>query len=162
MKLANSASLSVLTTCSSEMVSAKRRPLLMLSVVTFSRFGLIIAPFISTLTIIHQLIPITCFATMAIFNGLLMCHLNRTFWNREQPRIEKVLTPNTYRRNSAIELLRRSSTCSELSCHNSVNSACYDNPLTISITDLWSMELRLRTLEECSSSLKCGMHEQRV
>lgn len=151
LKLANSASLSILTTCSGELVTPEKRSMLMLSSACFSRFWLIFAPFIIITTKVHILIPITIFASLAVSSGMLMCFLNIHFWNDNQPKICKVPTPNTYRRKSSTILLnrRRSSCISEMSSiDNQSSDYYYDNPLTISITDLWQMDRELQSIEE--------------
>ncbi|XP_037951229.1 solute carrier family 22 member 13-like [Teleopsis dalmanni] len=153
LKLANATAQSVLITCTGELVAPEKRPMLSLSVVTFSRCCVTIAPFISTLTVFHQLIPITVFATLGVINGILMFMVNSSFWSVEQPRIEKVPTPNTYRRNSAI-VMRRVSTCSsELSSSSSVYGNIYSPQYkqTISISDLWRLDIRCQPTDECDS-----------
>ncbi|XP_037807316.1 solute carrier family 22 member 3 [Lucilia sericata] len=149
LKLANSAYLSILTTCTGQLVSPEKRSILMLSSSCFSRFWLIFAPFIIITTKIHILIPITVFASLAVSSGVLMCFLNIHFWNEEQPKICKIPTPNTYRRKSSTILLRRSSCISEMSSmENQSSEGGYDNPLTISITDLWHMDRSMDCIEE--------------
>ncbi|XP_065372163.1 solute carrier family 22 member 3 [Calliphora vicina] len=153
LKLANSAYLSILTTCTGQLVSAEKRSILMLSSSCFSRFWLVFAPFIIITTKFHILIPITVFASLAVSSGVLMCFLNIHFWNDEQPKICKIPTPNTYRRKSSTILLqrRRSSCISEMSAmenQSSEGGGGYDNPLTISITDLWHMNRGMGCIEE--------------
>ncbi|KAL9891083.1 solute carrier family 22 member 3 isoform 1-T1 [Glossina fuscipes fuscipes] len=151
LKLANSASLSVLTTCSGELVPLEQRPILMISICSFSRFCLIFAPFISITTKIHFLIPITIFATLALSNGVLMCVMNINFWNEQQAKIPKIPTPNTYRRKSSMILLQRQSsvTSGKNSNHSSDDIS---NHLTISITDLWHLDQYFQSLQETESN----------
>lgn len=155
LKLANSASLSVLTICSGELVEQNQRTILMRSILTFSRSWLIVTPFISILTKIHVLIPITIFASLAISNGLLMCYLNLNFWNDKSKKVPKVPTPNTYRRRSTIILDKRRESWggfvntamvpdmiqSGIENPNlSINHLCKKDSLTISISDLWQID----------------------
>lgn len=155
LKLANSASLSVLTTCSSELVVQNERILLMRSILTFSRGWLIVTPFISILTKIHDLIPITIFASLAISNGLLMCYLNLNFWNDKSIKVPKVPTPNTYRRRSTIILDKRRESwggfvksavipniieCNIDQSNLPANFLSKKDALTISISDLWQID----------------------
>lgn len=131
LKIANALSMSILITCTGELVTEEKRPTLMFSVVTWSRIWLLIAPFIIALSTIHKLIPVTIFAGLAVINGLFMCYINEQFWNFSHPKIERVPTLTTFRRNSAILLMKRNSTCSELNIGMST-------PPRASISDLLS------------------------
>ncbi|XP_037924364.1 solute carrier family 22 member 7-like [Hermetia illucens] len=131
LKIANALSMSILITCTGELVTEEKRPILMFSVVTWSRIWLLIAPFIIALSTIHKLIPVTIFAGLAVINGLFMCYINEQFWNFSHPKIERVPTLTTFRRNSAILLMKRNSTCSELNIGMST-------PPRASISDLLS------------------------
>ncbi|XP_067615966.1 uncharacterized protein [Eurosta solidaginis] len=147
LKFSNAVTFAVLATCTGEIVASEKRDTLMFSVLTHSRFWLIFGPYIATTIQIHHLIPITIFASLAVLTGLLLCFLNRAFWNTEQPRSVKVPTPNTYRRNSSLELLRRFSASSASSGGN-VNPGFYENGLAISISDLWLVNAQFETIAE--------------
>ncbi|XP_011179275.1 solute carrier family 22 member 3 [Zeugodacus cucurbitae] len=140
LKFATAVTFAVLATCTGEIVTAEKRPTLMYSVVTHSRFWLIFGPSIAVTINIHNLSPITVLASLAVITGVMLCFLNRAFWNMEQPRLSKVPTPNTYRRNSSAELLRRASL--------GTKSEFYDNTLTISISDLWLVKSQFETITE--------------
>ncbi|XP_050322366.1 solute carrier family 22 member 3 [Bactrocera neohumeralis] len=140
LKFATAVTFAVLATCTGEIVSSEKRPTLMYSVVTHSRFWLIFGPSIAVTIQFHNLIPITVLASLAVVTGVLLCLLNRAFWNMEKPRVAKVLTPKTYRRNSSAELLRRSSL--------GAKSEFYDNSLTISISDLWLVNSQFEAITE--------------
>ncbi|XP_004535657.1 solute carrier family 22 member 8 [Ceratitis capitata] len=140
LKFATAIAFAVLATCTGEVVTPEKRPTLMFSVVTHSRFWLIFGPTISVTIQIHYLIPITVLASLAVVTGILLCFLNRAFWNTDQPRRAKAPTPNTYRRNSSAELLRRASAGTKMEF--------YENPLTISISDLWLVNAQIETITE--------------
>lgn len=131
LKLANATSLSVLTTCTGEMVPPKKRPMLMFSVITISRIWLAIAPYILASALIHPLIPITLFAFLAVLNGGSMCYLNTKFWNESAPRIQRVPSVKTYRRKSSMLLMKRNSTSSDFDNFNS--------GMSINISDIWNL-----------------------
>ncbi|XP_054747426.1 solute carrier family 22 member 3 [Anastrepha obliqua] len=147
LKFANAVTFAVLATCTGEIVSAEKRPLLMFSVLTHSRCWVILGPFIAVTIQIHNLIPITALTSLALVTGILLCFLDRSFWTTEQPRITKVPTPNTYRRNSSLELLRRVS-ASSIGSASYTNSGFYENDLTISVSDLWLVNNQFETIME--------------
>ncbi|XP_030374193.1 solute carrier family 22 member 3 [Scaptodrosophila lebanonensis] len=147
LKFANAASIAVLSTCTGEMVSPEKRVFMLLSVVTFSRLWLIFSPFISTLTVVHRLLPITILATMGWIYGLALRRLNRYYWNTEQPHKSQVPTPRTYRRCSTTLMRRCSSTGSEIS---GSSTEIIPIPATaVSISDLW--QINFQTITECES-----------
>lgn len=140
LKFATAVTFAVLATCTGEIVTPEKRLTLMYSVVTHSRFWLIFGPSIAVTIKFHNFIPITALASLALVTGILLCFLNRAFWNMEQPRVAKVPTPNTYRRNSSAELLRRTSL--------GTKSEFYENTLTISISELWLVNSQFETITE--------------
>ncbi|BFF89375.1 solute carrier family 22 member 8 [Drosophila madeirensis] len=149
LKLANSASIAVLTTCTGEMVSSENRVLLMLSVVTFSRLCLVFCPFLSVLTVIHPLVPITIIATVGWIYGLALRRLNRYYWNTEQPHISQVPTPNTYRRHSQMILRRCSSASTEVSGYSNELLSNFERNMAVSIADIW--HINFYPINECDS-----------
>ncbi|XP_055389076.1 uncharacterized protein LOC129618333 [Condylostylus longicornis] len=131
LKMANAMSMAILTTCTKEMVKLEKRPILMFSVTTYSRLWLLFAPFITALSIIHHLIPITVFAFLGILAGLFMTFLNNSFWDDDQPKIFDVPSTEIYRKNSQIIISRRQSIVSEeldempyVSIANILSSTC--------------------------------------
>ncbi|XP_075166019.1 solute carrier family 22 member 3-like [Haematobia irritans] len=150
LKLVNSASLVILTTCSGELVTADKRPLLMASIGTFSRFWLILGPFILVFMRVNHLLPITIFATMAVSSGALMCFLNIHFCNDEQPKVLRVPTPNTYRRKSSTILLRKLSSVDEHSGleDSSTDGGCENPSFSISLEQFWEMAGNLTDTED--------------
>lgn len=131
LKLANAASMSVLITCTGEMVPLQKGPRLMFSVITLSRIWLTTAPFILSTMSIHPFIPITLFAFLAVLNGASMCYLNTKFWNENTPRIQRVPSVRTYRRKSSILLMKGNSSYS-----------CSDNDsleMYVNISDIWNL-----------------------
>ncbi|XP_037728838.1 solute carrier family 22 member 19 isoform X1 [Drosophila subpulchrella] len=137
LKVANSASIAVLTTCTSEIVSKEKRVLLLLSVISFSRMCLVFCPLLSCLTVIHHLVPITILATIGWIYGLALRRLNRYYWNTEQPQMSQVPTPNTYRRQSAIILRRCSTDSSDCSAYSNELLSNFERNMAVSIADIW-------------------------
>ncbi|KAM8706075.1 hypothetical protein ACLKA7_010374 [Drosophila subpalustris] len=149
LKFANSASIAVLTTCTGEMVSPGKRVLLMLSVVSFGRLCLVFSPLLSTLTVVHRLLPITIIATVGWVYGIAMRFLNRYYWNTEQLQVGQVPTPNTYRRNSAVILRRCSTASSDVSGYSNELIRNFEQNVAVSIADLW--HINFNTIHECDS-----------
>ncbi|KAH8420773.1 hypothetical protein KR222_004332 [Zaprionus bogoriensis] len=149
LKFANSASIAVLTTCTGEMVSPEKRVILMLSVVSFGRLCLVFSPLLSTLTVVHRLLPITIIATVGWMYGLVMRLLNRYYWNTEQVQVGQVPTPNTYRRNSAVIMRRCSTASSEVSGYSNELLRNFEQTVAVSIADLW--HINFNTIHECDS-----------
>ncbi|XP_034116834.2 LOW QUALITY PROTEIN: solute carrier family 22 member 19 [Drosophila albomicans] len=149
LKFANSASIAVLTTCTGEMVSPAKRILLMLSVVSFGRLFLVFSPLLSTLTVVHRLLPITIIATIGWVYGLIMRFLNRFYWNTEQVQVGQVPTPNTYRRNSAVIMRRCSTASSDVSGYSNELLRNFEQTVAVSIADLW--HINFNTIHECDS-----------
>lgn len=149
LKFANAASIAVLTTCTGEMVSPEKRVLLMLSVVSFGRLCLVFSPLLSTLTVVHRLLPISIIATVGWVYGLIMRLLNRYYWNTEQLQVGQVPTPNTYRRNSAVIMRRCSTASSDVSNYSNELLHNFEQTVAVSIADLW--HINFDTIHECDS-----------
>ncbi|KAH8369124.1 hypothetical protein KR009_002014 [Drosophila setifemur] len=149
LKVSNSASIAVLTTCTSEMVSTEKRVFLLLSVITFSRLCLVFCPLLSCLTVIHHLVPITILSTIGWIYGLALRRLNRYYWNADQPHISQVPTPNTYRRQSAIILRRCSTTSSNFSGYSNELLSNFERNGAVSIADIWHINFHPSSLCEC-------------
>ncbi|XP_017856517.1 PREDICTED: solute carrier family 22 member 7 [Drosophila arizonae] len=150
LKFANAASIAVLTTCTGEMVSPEKRVLLMLSVVSFGRICLVFSPLLSTLTVVHRLLPISIIATVGWVYGLFMRLLNRYYWNTEQLQVGQVPTPNTYRRNSAVIMRRCSTASSDVSNYSNELLHNFEQTVAVSIADLW--HINFDTIHECDST----------
>ncbi|XP_044313019.1 solute carrier family 22 member 3 isoform X2 [Drosophila rhopaloa] len=69
-KMAISTTLSILTTCTVELVSDDKKKITSFSTICWARFWLLGAPFIGSTVVFGQLIPQTAFASLAIFGGL--------------------------------------------------------------------------------------------
>ncbi|EDV90843.1 solute carrier family 22 member 1 [Drosophila grimshawi] len=152
LKCAHAASIAVLTTCTGEMVSPEKRVLLMFSVVSFARLCLVFSPMVSTLIVVHRLLPITIIATVGWIYGLIMCFLNRYYWNTEQQHVVQVPTPNTYGRNSAVILRYCSTSSSDVSGYSNDMQRNFVPNVTVSISDLW--HINFHTIPECDSIKK--------
>lgn len=159
LKFANAASIAVLTTCTGEMVSPEKRVFLMLSVASFGRLCLVFCPLLSTLTVVHRLLPITIIATLGWMYGLVMRFLNRYYWNTEQVQVVQVPTPNTYRRNSSVILHRCSSTASsEVSGYSNELLQNFEQKIAVSIADLW--HINFDTNPECDEDREAVIKSQ--
>ncbi|KAH8278442.1 hypothetical protein KR018_003393 [Drosophila ironensis] len=151
LKMANSATIAVLTTCTGEMVSEEKRVYLMLSVVAFSRGCLVFCPLLSCLTVVHPLVPITILSTIGWIYGLSLRRLNRYYWNTEQPPISRVPTPNTYRRQSAIILRRYSTASSDISAYSNELISNFERSVAVSIADIW--HINFHPSSECEAEI---------
>ncbi|XP_037729777.1 solute carrier family 22 member 3 isoform X2 [Drosophila subpulchrella] len=69
-KMAISTTLSILTTCTVELVSDDKKKITSFSTICWARFWLLGAPFIGSTVVFGQLIPQTAFASLAILGGL--------------------------------------------------------------------------------------------
>ncbi|KAH8264523.1 hypothetical protein KR038_009606 [Drosophila bunnanda] len=68
-KMAISTTLSILTTCTVELVSDDKKKITAFSTICWARFWLLGAPFIGSTVVLGQLIPQTAFASLAIWGG---------------------------------------------------------------------------------------------
>ncbi|XP_055850560.1 solute carrier family 22 member 3 [Episyrphus balteatus] len=130
IKGASAVSMSVLTTCSGELVRRNCRRTLMASVVIHSRFWLIFSSLSSALSLIHSLAPLTMFASLAVLNGLLMCYLNTEFWSKEQQGSARVPSLAVYRKSLAFIRMKRKPVMP-----NKISKLEFSR--SISIRDLW-------------------------
>lgn len=78
IKIATSASLSVLTTCTAELVVAEKKKTLMVSTVIWARAWFLWAPFIGALKVYGTYAPLTVFATLAVIGGILTSIINHS------------------------------------------------------------------------------------
>lgn len=76
IKLATSASLALLTTCTADLVTMEKKKILMLSVTVWARGWFLWAPFIFPLRVYFAILPLTVFATLSIIGGVLTCIVN--------------------------------------------------------------------------------------
>lgn len=70
-KVAISSTLSLLTTCTGELVCAEKKKICAFSTVVWARVWLLTAPFIGVTSMFNKLIPQSAFATLAIIGGFL-------------------------------------------------------------------------------------------
>lgn len=63
--------MSVLTTCSGDLISADRRKVLMLSTAIWARTWFMWAPYIGNTSSYGMLVPLTIFATLSVAGGCL-------------------------------------------------------------------------------------------
>lgn len=68
-KMAISTTLSILTTCTVELVSDDKKKITSFSTICWARFWLLGAPFIGSTVVLGQLIPQTAYASLAIWGG---------------------------------------------------------------------------------------------
>ncbi|XP_068152640.1 solute carrier family 22 member 4 isoform X2 [Drosophila tropicalis] len=69
-KMAISTTLSILTTCTVELVTDDKKKITAFSTICWARFWLLGAPFIGSTVVFGQLIPQTAFASLAIWGGI--------------------------------------------------------------------------------------------
>lgn len=70
-KSAISSTLALLTTCTTELVSAEKKQICAFSTIVWARIWLLTAPFIGATVIFGQLVPQTAFASLSIVGGVL-------------------------------------------------------------------------------------------
>ncbi|XP_043656326.1 solute carrier family 22 member 4-like isoform X2 [Drosophila teissieri] len=87
-KMAISTTLSILTTCTVELVSDDKKKITSFSTICWARFWLLGAPFIGSTVVFGQLIPQTAFASLAILGGLCTSLIS-------SPRTHPILRPSS-------------------------------------------------------------------
>lgn len=70
-KIAISSTLAILTTCTTELVSADKKRMCAFSTIVWARIWLLCAPFIGATSIFGQFIPQTALGVMSIIGGLI-------------------------------------------------------------------------------------------
>lgn len=99
IKTATSAGLSILITCTGELVAPEKRKILMFSVTVWARAWFVWAPFIFVLRRYFVVLPLTVFATLCILGGILTSVINHTHHKNhkkmQQNRSENVETVKT-------------------------------------------------------------------
>lgn len=70
-KTAISTTLSILTTCTVELVTEEKKKICAFSTICWARFWLLGAPFIGATVVFGQLVPQTAFASLAICGGII-------------------------------------------------------------------------------------------
>ncbi|XP_031635395.1 organic cation transporter-like protein [Contarinia nasturtii] len=76
-KIATTCSQAVLYTCTAELLPAPKRNICMFSCVVWARTCLLTAPFICTLTFVHNLFPLAAFGFIEICGGICSCIVDR-------------------------------------------------------------------------------------
>lgn len=88
IKIATSSSLSILTTCTPELVDTERQKTLTFSASVWARAWFLWAPFINSTKSLHALIPLSIFATLSVVGGLLTSVINHSHHkNHQRPTI---------------------------------------------------------------------------
>lgn len=90
IKIATSSSLSILTTCTSELVDTERQKTLIFSASVWARAWFVWAPYINTTKSYGPLIPLTIFATLSVVGGMLTCVINHSHHKNHQKQIPTV------------------------------------------------------------------------
>ncbi|XP_052856369.1 solute carrier family 22 member 3 isoform X1 [Drosophila gunungcola] len=85
-KMAISTTLSILTTCTVELVSDDKKKITSFSTICWARFWLLGAPFVGSTVVFGQLIPQAAFASLAILGGLCTSLIS-------SPRTHPISTP---------------------------------------------------------------------
>lgn len=70
-KIAISCTLSILTTCTTELVDDEKKKICGFSTIVYARMWLLCAPFIGATIVYGQLIPQTAYSTLSIIGGIL-------------------------------------------------------------------------------------------
>lgn len=97
-KVAISAALAVLSTCSVELVSAEKKKMCGFSTITWARIWFVTGPYIGTSIAFGQLMPQTSYATLAMIGGLfmMMIHGPRTIPMKKHSNLPKELRREIY------------------------------------------------------------------
>ncbi|XP_001663173.2 solute carrier family 22 member 8 [Aedes aegypti] len=77
-KMSISTCLSILTTCTSELVSANKKNGAVYSTIVWARFWLLGAPFVGATIVFGQLVPQTAFGSLTILGGVIAGSINGT------------------------------------------------------------------------------------
>lgn len=102
IKIATSSSLSILTTCTSELVDVERQKTLLFSASVWARAWFVWAPYINTTKSYGPLIPLTIFATLSVVGGLLTSVINHSHHKNHQRQSKSV--PSRLNSKADVEL----------------------------------------------------------
>lgn len=103
IKTATSSSLSILTTCTSELVDPERQKTLQFSASVWARAWFLWAPYINTTKSYGPLIPLTIFATLSVVGGMLTSVINHSHHKNHQKQIQQ-FSPSRVNSKGDIEL----------------------------------------------------------
>lgn len=78
IKIATSSSLSILTTCTADLVAADKKKTLMFSAAVWARAWFLWVPFIGMAKVYGPTAPLTIFATLAVMGGCLTSVINHS------------------------------------------------------------------------------------
>lgn len=78
IKIATSSSLSILTTCTADLVAGEKKKTLMFSAAVWARAWFLWAPFIGMVKVYGPTAPLTIFATLAVLGGVLTSVINHS------------------------------------------------------------------------------------
>lgn len=84
IKIATSSSLSILTTCTSELVDPERQKTLQFSASVWARAWFLWAPYINTAKSYGPLVPLSIFATLSVVGGMLTSIINHSHHKNHQ------------------------------------------------------------------------------
>lgn len=97
IKMATSTGLSILSTCTADLVAAEKKKILMFSAVVWSRAWFLWAPFIFVLKSYDVILPLTIFATLIVIGGILTSIVNHSHHKNHKKTIEQKLNVETIR-----------------------------------------------------------------
>lgn len=80
LKTSTSCALSVLTTCTTQLVVPEKRKILMFSVNVWGRTWFLAAPFVNYLKEFGRVVPLSAFATLSVIGGVLVAVINKTIF----------------------------------------------------------------------------------
>lgn len=110
IKMATSSSLSILTTCTADLVVMEKKKTLMLSASIWARGWFLWAPFISLTKKYGTLVPLNIFATLAVIGGILTSIINHSHHKNHKKKAQILKTAaelseiRTARRNNNINM----------------------------------------------------------
>lgn len=110
IKMATSTGLCILMTCTADLVTQEKKKMLMLSAVIWSRAWFLWAPFIFVLRMYDNVLPLTVFATLIVFGGILMSVVNyshlKSFKEVNQAKNSQEKKPNIVTISDGVEKMK--------------------------------------------------------
>ncbi|XP_013115754.1 organic cation transporter-like protein isoform X2 [Stomoxys calcitrans] len=116
-KMAISCTLSILTTCTVELVSNEKKKICAFSTICWARFWLLGAPFIGATIVFGQLVPQTAFASLAIVGGFLSSFIS---------------SPRTVPKRKTTQATNNMATATQLSSQDGIDNKAFSKGLIFS------------------------------
>lgn len=93
MKMATSSSLSILTTCTADLVATEKKKTLMFSSAVWARAWFLWVPFIGMAKVYGPTAPLTIFATLAVVGGILTAVINHSHHRSHKKALQRAQAP---------------------------------------------------------------------